>query len=670
MLKKGDAIGDYTLVKFLGRGQFGEVWLAEKKLHLSTKSVSHALKFLANPGDEESLKGVAAEVDTWVEAGSHPNVMSVIDMLVSDDHIVIVSDYADGGSLGSWLTSNGGKAPTDEAALEMMLGILRGIEHLHSRNIVHRDLKPDNILLQGSFPRIIDFGISRIVSSGTMSTKPIGSPAYMSPDAFNGSKSPQTDIWSAGVIMYELLTGRQPYEDQLLWLLIKRIQEEEPKPLPDYVKPELRAIVERALQKDANSRFMTATEMRQEVERAIHNTKSSELPQKKITAEIPKPDENTIAISDEKTIPGLNLFNTESQETIVNSSEESSKNFSTQKKAGLKQDDNKTFFENARKENVLNETQKSPVNTTNDEQIGKTVNWQESEKLKGVERQAELLQLGNELKRNRTTDPVSGKKSTGLYLGIIGGIIGLAVISFVAWKFIAGSKPVEIANTANTNSNVANNQKKTETPAAPDGMVYVPGGEFMMGRADGKSEAEKPAHKVSVKPFFMDVYEVTEQKYNDPNAENKGLPKVGVNWNEASDFCKKLGKRLPTEAEWEFAARGTQDFIYPWGNKWENADANIGTKTFAEVGKYQGKSPFGIYDMSGNAWEWTADDFKEYPNGKLPESFVGKTNLKTIRGGSFEATKDFATTTYRIGWAATDAANYDRTGFRCVQDIK
>jgi formylglycine-generating enzyme required for sulfatase activity len=74
--------------------------------------------------------------------------------------------------------------------------------------------------------------------------------------------------------------------------------------------------------------------------------------------------------------------------------------------------------------------------------------------------------------------------------------------------------------------------------------------------------------------------------------------------------------------------------------------------------------------MVGNAWEWTASDFKAYPNGKLPEVFKGKTNLKTIRGGSFETPKDYATTTYRIGWAATGAENYRSTGFRCVKDVE
>ena len=211
----------------------------------------------------------------------------------------------------------------------------------------------------------------------------------------------------------------------------------------------------------------------------------------------------------------------------------------------------------------------------------------------------------------------------------------------------------------------------------------------MMGRDDGKSEAEKPARKVSVQPFFMDVYETTNEQYAEfikatnhkpPNEWQNGnyptgqakFPVVGADWNDANDFAKWAGKRLPTEEEWEFAARGTSNLLYPWSNNWKpgNANANGASKFFSEVGKFKGASPFGIYDMVGNAWEWTSSDFTAYPNGKVPKDFAGKINLKTIRGGSFETTKEYSTTTYRIGWAAIDAENYSQTGFRCVNNIE
>lgn len=274
-------------------------------------------------------------------------------------------------------------------------------------------------------------------------------------------------------------------------------------------------------------------------------------------------------------------------------------------------------------------------------------------------------------------------------LAIVAALIGLI---FVANWFFNKNRDAELLNTANTSvtqTSPKTPEGKSPTPHSYEGMVFVPGGEFMMGRNDGKSESEKPAHKVTVKPFYMDVYETTNEQYAafikatgtkpPPEWENGNysagkakFPVVGVNWENADAYAKWMGKRLPTEEEWEFAARGTNNYLYPWGNSWQlgNANANGASQNFMEVGRSKGASPFGIYDMSGNAWEWTASDFKAYPNGKLPAAFAGKTNLKTIRGGSFEATRDFATTTYRIGWAATGAESYSRTGFRCAKDAE
>jgi formylglycine-generating enzyme required for sulfatase activity len=755
MLEKGDKIGDYVLDKFLGRGQFGEVWLAEKHLQFSTRKVRHALKFLFNGGDEIDLKAAEAEMDTWIEASGHPNVMSVLDMLLYRDYIVIVSEYAEGGSLKGWLQKNGGKAPSPEKALEMMSGILRGIEHLHAKSVVHRDLKPDNILLQGNFPRITDFGISRIVSSGSMSTKAMGSPAYMSPESFNGNKSPQTDIWSAGVILYEMLTGEYPFNSEAIYGLVLAIQQEEMKPLPETVSPELREVIGHALEKDREKRTQTAREMRLAVERVLHKLKAGAefVPPEKAV----KPEEVTWKILDPPTREKLISPPTEA----VNNAEATLPLPATSAKT------------------LPSQTQPAEAERTFDKKIENTRDWHEVEGERIAREQAEIKSISQRLEQK--TD---GNQNNKILLAIGGAFLTVLLVGGLFWA-MSGKSPT-IANTAKSNSEIvstntsANNSNKQNIPTAPTGMVYVPGGEFMMGRDDGTSEAEKPAHKVSVNPFFMDIYEVTNEQYlefvkaanhktptdwkngNYPNGQAK-FPVVGVDWNDANAFAKWAGKRLPIEEEWEFAARGTQNFLYPWGNDWKDGNANVGSQSFSEVGKFRGASPFGIYDMVGNAWEWTASDFKAYSKGdlsrltneeapvdvnslnsvNLPEDSFGlsdfasksliffftmlensifnkfnsmgiqfgftlrqiiwddtprttrktpvpvrkpsvqskiQTNektpqkapslLKTIRGGSFESTIDYATSTYRIGWASTGADNYSRVGFRCVQDVK
>ena len=282
----------------------------------------------------------------------------------------------------------------------------------------------------------------------------------------------------------------------------------------------------------------------------------------------------------------------------------------------------------------------------------------------------------------------SGVAALVLCLGVIAGLFFLNRGSY----FAVSNSNTGNANLTNSPQEIIQDNTTRELPdnipVPPNGMAYIPGGDFMMGRDDGKEESEKPAHKVTVKPFFMDVYETTNEEYaefvktagrkppqnwkggNYPDGQAK-FPVVDVDWEDAAAYADWAGKRLPTEEEWEFAARGTTGFLYPWGNDWGqgNANANGASNGFAEVGEFKGVSPFGLYDMVGNAAEWTADDFKAYPNGKATDASGRGTKLKTIRGSSFYALKDYATTTYRIGWAATGEENYNLTGFRCAKDL-
>ncbi len=276
MLKENLEIKDYTLKRFLGKGGFGEVWLAEKKIEIADKKVPFALKFISgDAGGVSDYETVKREINTWIDASGHKNIISVQDGFVYENAFVIVSEYANNGSLRQWLRTQGGKIASLEKCVEIMGGILDGLTHLHAQNIIHRDLKPENVLLKGDIPCIADFGVSRIVENNSLEisagTNTAGSPLYMSPESFERIKPvPQIDIWSAGVMLFEMLSGRTPYAADTIPGLIYEIVTKEPRPLPADIPQSFHRVVKKALSKNVADRFSSAREMREELMRALY----------------------------------------------------------------------------------------------------------------------------------------------------------------------------------------------------------------------------------------------------------------------------------------------------------------------------------------------------------------------------------------------------------------
>jgi serine/threonine protein kinase len=162
---------------------------------------------------------------------------------------------------------------TPEWAAEITLGILSGLNYLHARQpaIIHRDLKPDNVLMQGETPRLTDFGISRALKTASyLQTERIaGTLPYMAPEAFDGHFSPRTDVWAAGVILYQLLSGDLPFPQREMPSLIAAIVNDDPPPLPDVVPKQLQYVVQRALEKTPGRRYAAADEMRKNLRDAL-----------------------------------------------------------------------------------------------------------------------------------------------------------------------------------------------------------------------------------------------------------------------------------------------------------------------------------------------------------------------------------------------------------------
>ncbi|MFY9225691.1 MAG: bifunctional serine/threonine-protein kinase/formylglycine-generating enzyme family protein [Blastocatellia bacterium] len=257
MLRANDQIGPYTLIKQLGKGAFGVVWLAEKRTAIATTQV--AIKIALE--EEPDLEAIKQEAGLWAQIAGHPNVLPMMEANIYDGQVVIVSEYAPDGSLEGWIKKHGGLAPSVEVAITIATGILSGLEHLHSKKILHRDLKPANILLQGETPRLADFGLSRVLKSTSQSTSASGTPAYMSPEAFDGKKLIATDLWAAGIIIYQLLVGKLPFPAKDYASLIGAIFQKQPEPLPKTLK-DFEGVINKALEKNPENRYKTASEMK------------------------------------------------------------------------------------------------------------------------------------------------------------------------------------------------------------------------------------------------------------------------------------------------------------------------------------------------------------------------------------------------------------------------
>ncbi len=226
----------------------------------------------------------------------------------------------------------------------------------------------------------------------------------------------------------------------------------------------------------------------------------------------------------------------------------------------------------------------------------------------------------------------------------------------------------------------------------PEGMALIPAGYFQMGSSTGQAN-ERPEHPVLLDAFYIDLYEVTNVQYRacveagacTPSARRNSFtrtgyrddpafdayPVIGVTWDQGIDYCSWAGKRLPTEAEWEYAASGRENLAWPWGNTF---DANLSAASAPDVqpvGSYPGgASPFGVLDMAGNVTEWVIDVYNEdfYANSPASNPLnTGGGDTRIFRGGSFASRQSDSYTTSRR-FVNDRGYNDVDIGIRCAKD--
>jgi len=603
----GQLLGRYQIHERLGVGGMATVYKAFDT-RLEREVAIKVIRREAFPPDEMEmlLKRFEREAK-FLGRLSHPNIVGVIDYGEYEGSPYLVMEYLPGGTLKDRL----GLPIPWRKAVQQILPIAQALEYVHDRNIINRDVKPSNILMtEDGQPMLTDFGLVKLFGEQTRegthltsSGMGLGTPDYMAPEQWTGEASMQSDLYSLGVVLYEMITGHRPYTaDTPAGVMLK--QATEALPLPKSYIPDLPLDVEsvllKALAREAIHRYPDMRTFVDELQNLLAG--------RQVTASTVSPEQ----LRQQMTGRGT-------QETLAS--------YEAPVPAPVKPAKKKfPFFASA----VLGLLFLAVA--------GGGCWW--------LSANMDLFSMFA-----APTQPPVALPSPTL-------IPPTREVQIAILEPTATFEPAEPTETA----------EPAPAPEIRDGknvtMVLIPAGEFTMGDdASGNAES-RPAHSVYVDAFYIDKYEVTNEMYDVcayavecrrpkqsgsvtrstyySNPVFANYPVIYVDWKMAKQYCEWRGARLPTEAEWEKAARGTDERIYPWGNEkldcsYANLTSCVGDTT--PVDQYEsGQSPYGVYGMAGNVLEWTSTLFKLYPysatDGREDPDAPGK---RIARGGSWHS---------------------------------
>jgi serine/threonine protein kinase/formylglycine-generating enzyme required for sulfatase activity len=783
--------GRYKLEQCIGSGGMGEIYRA-RRMHIGDTVAVKVLR--ADVVEDEKSRQRFYREARAAAMLHHPNAVVIHDFGEdADGTAYIVMELLVGRSLRQVLVQEG--TITAVRAYGIIRQASAALDAGHRNGIVHRDIKPDNIILLDSndaadHVKILDFGIAKVLDNKTLDTHSleqrltnvgsvIGTPHYMAPEQCQGEEADsRSDIYSLGVVLYELLTGVAPFLAKTpTGVAIKHVTEK-PRPLRE-INPSVPEAVDRvvlhALEKDPNARPQTALELARAFENALVNDQDtvrfirsgeSQRITTSMIGAIGDPEVARTPTQPGAAVPSQNFETTVSPQSAPQNFETSispppsSQGFETTVSPStgdgqLKQSGEAATEFIARVQTTAEPpkpageaatefiaraqtTAEPPKPAPDAAKPGATPSAPGAQAMQGTEllpksedrpqikpvEPAKRQEAGKkpspadkpekkeekkEKKKAVATPPIKKPAATPALIMkqpvvLIGAaavlVVIIAVIAFWQYRRHQNLQEQRLQQ-EQLLLQQQQLQQQEQLRQPPPGMAYVPGGEFRLGRdGDDVEVNEKPAHLVTVAPFFIDITEVTNEQYqkfvdakgykpppvwqgNHFPVDANNLPVTDVTWEDVKAYAEWVGdgKRLPTEEEWEFAARGTDGRIYPWGPEWT---ANLSNSKSEEndkqrlinVGQFpKGASPFGLLDMSGNAWEWTASDYKEYPGGAPYNPPKGFKNLKVIRGGNFDSMPNLVTATYRYPWPATrddwapgQKPEYNTTGFRLAKD--
>ncbi|MBN2555468.1 MAG: SUMF1/EgtB/PvdO family nonheme iron enzyme [Anaerolineales bacterium] len=617
----------YSVLELIGRGGMAEVykvWDQERSVHLAMKVLHEELAI-----DRVFMRRFQREAQTLAQL-QHPNIVRFYSLEHDGDLAFMLLDYVEGRSLKRVIYDQGGSLPFGRV-LTISQQVLSALGYAHNKGFVHADIKPGNILIDGQGTAYVtDFGIARMTDAATMTMAGAGTPAYMAPEAIRGlPPTPAVDQYGWGVVLFEMLTGgERPFTGEratLTGTVGERVRWEhlnlDPPTMsrwsPD-ITPALEAVVGRCLAKEPAKRFPGVPDLLAALSEA-----GDEMPEEEFAEEPAPPHEAPAeAFEEPQAAPRVRKMGLWVALAVV---------------------------------------------------VVAALGWG-----------AVLLMGGGGFEAAQSLEMHSATQNlTGPDEAVVP----------------PEETPAEVPATAtmtpmSTITPTPTLEAGARMISPVDGMelVYIPAGSFKMG-LDGGILDQEPAHDVQLDAYWMDRTEVTNAMYaqcveagscNPPavmrsytrdyyfgSSEYENYPVLFVSWYDAQDYCFWTGRRLPTEAEWERAARGDDGRMYPWGNDvptCELADfAGCGADT-SEVGSHpDGASVYGVHDLAGNVGEWVGDWYEwDYYASSEPSNPTGPISgeERVTRGGDWSDSASVLRSTNRVEFGPRGATN--GSGIRCA----
>jgi eukaryotic-like serine/threonine-protein kinase len=697
----GRQIERYQIISQLGFGGMAVVYRAYDQ-HLMREVALKLIRADEIPPAQYGQLMRRFEQEAKAQANfSHPHIVPVYDYGNFNGSPYLVMTCISGGTLKEKI----GRPVNISTAFRWIAPIADALSYAHQQGVVHRDVKPSNILFDRcGTPMLTDFGIAKILHATethlTRTGVGVGTPAYMAPEQWHGQTYEASDQYSLAVVLYELLTGQKPFPaDSPTAVAI--LQATARLRLPGEMVPGIPASVDETLQialsKSPDDRFVSMAEFHRVLKILTENP---HLPGSRVGRQNrpgkpefnesanrfeAQPDRITTGWGGRDGTPFLPKWMAAAGKAIL---------IAALILAGL--------WVAVR---LLAEA--GPVET------GQAL---------------PTMDLSSIVLPNEESNPQQDHETTT-------GLLAARITQTLAALEAAQSAPthanptVFAAAPTVTEAPLPAAGTTQRNPADSAEMVYVPPGEFLMGSNDlTVDENERPERRVYLDGYWIYKHEVTNAQFGGfvsemgytTDAQKQGWswiyqngswdevlgaywaapegsgshvaslgnhPVVHVSWNDAEAYCQWAGGRLPTEAEWEKAARGEDGRKFPWGNAgvsgsranycdvncdfdWKENNQDDGYAMSAPMGSFpQGASPYGALDMAGNVWEWVADWYEvdyysQRGNSNNPQG-PGNTGVKVLRSSSWSYSAEHLRSSFRNYSEPLVTDLY--TGFRCVR---